>query len=159
MRAVLVWAAACGLLLSWQGSAAVASQGPSPAHCEVFRNKGVSAFMQPPVMRTILKNAADTRKNNPVTLGEAIDTQVAGGNGGSFNGRGGGGRWDGRGDGWQGGGQDGRFNGLAYVANSGPRLTNRTVIEEDTGIKFPPALLLDPQDKSTIRFLGGECLL
>eukprot|EP00285_Hemiselmis_virescens_P015205 CAMPEP_0173385868 /NCGR_PEP_ID=MMETSP1356-20130122/8466_1 /TAXON_ID=77927 ORGANISM="Hemiselmis virescens, Strain PCC157" /NCGR_SAMPLE_ID=MMETSP1356 /ASSEMBLY_ACC=CAM_ASM_000847 /LENGTH=225 /DNA_ID=CAMNT_0014341865 /DNA_START=38 /DNA_END=715 /DNA_ORIENTATION=+ len=48
---------------------------------------------------------------------------------------------------------------MAFASNDGPRLTNRTVMESETGAKFPPVLVLDPTDETdTVRFLGAGCV-
>lgn len=129
-------------------------------HASPAARAGSAAFSQPPAMLAkggvIGPQAACARQR--VVMGEAQALAGSGGGCGSFRGGNGGG-WNGRwGDGGQGGdGQKGRFNGLAFAANDGPRMTNKTVVESDTGVKFPPGLLLDPQDKNTVRFLGGGC--
>lgn len=122
---------------------------------------GSAAFAQPPTVSNVrmVGFPGCLRRGVQVCVRDSLSVSVgfAGGSGGSVGGRGGsgGGPWDGHWDGGHGGGH--RFNGLAYVATKGPRLTNRTVLEPETGVKFPPALLLNPKDKKPVRFLGGEC--
>lgn len=120
---------------------------------------GRAAFAQPPALmaKAGVSGGAAACARQRVVLGEAQTlTGAGGGGGGSFKG-GNGGNWGGRwGDGGQGGGGPrGRFNGLAFAANDGPRITNKTVVEGDTGVKFPPGLLLEQEDKNTVRFIGG----
>ncbi len=81
------------------------------------------------------------------------------GTGGNGNGQNGGRGWFGRwgGDGKQGGFSDGKWAliAAAWADSAAPRTGNRTVIESETGIKFPLSILLTG-DKSPLRFLGGE---
>lgn len=68
------------------------------------------------------------------------------------------GKWGGSNDnGGRGGYIDGRWGIIpaAWAFDAVPRVFNSTVVEADTGIKFPPTIALNKGDKTGLQLLGG----
>jgi hypothetical protein len=104
----------------------------------------------------LLKSATDV--DSP-----ALDSD--GGSGRDGNGLNGGrgwffGRWGGSGNGDQGGFRDGRWGIIAAAWADGavPRVFNSTVVESDTGIKFPSTIFQNNGDKTGLQLLGGMAI-
>jgi hypothetical protein len=67
------------------------------------------------------------------------------------------GKWGENGNGGRGGFSDGRWGIIpaAWAFDPVPRIFNSTVIEADTGIKFPATIVLNSGDQTGLQLLGG----
>ncbi len=117
-----------------------------------------SALTGPPTTHRIQPHMLGSANNND---SPALDSDSGSGRDG--NGANGGrgwffGRWSENGNGDQGGFRHGKWGIIAAAWADGPvpRIFNSTVIESDTGIKFPSTIYQNNGDKTGLQLLGGS---
>lgn len=129
----------------------ITNRGNSNSNCGYKISTGLQTTHL--TQSNLLKRATD---NDSPTL------DSDGGSGRDGNGLNGGrgwffGRWGGNGNGDQGGFRDGRWGivAAAWADGAVPRIFNSTVIEADTGIKFPSTIFQNKGDKTGLQLLGA----
>ncbi len=134
----------------------ITNKGNSVSNCAHVKKISTGPQTEPLTQSHLPKSAANN--DSP-----ALDSD--GGSGRDGNGLNGGrgwffGRWGGNGNGDQGGFRDGRWGiiAAAWADGSVPRIFNSTVIESDTGIKFPSTIYQSSGDKTGLQLLGGEAV-